>query len=237
MTPRSLFAALALLSQAPTAPAQFGLPKQPAEPNFTRTEDVVYGRRDGHALTLDVFAPKDKKPNGAAVIFCVSAGFQSSKESLDRVHALIVPEFTGRGYTVFAVMHSSLPKYSIPEIVEDMHRAVRFVKAGAKKYHIDPDKVGIAGASSGGHLSLMMGCDGRAGDPDAKDEVERQSSRVAAVACFFPPTDFPAFEKNPPKEFDPEGLFPFRELKNGKYVNIDEKRRQEIGRACSPLYC
>ena len=71
-----------------------------------------------------------------------------------------------------------------------MNRAVRFIRYHAKDYTIDPDRIGITGGSAGGHLSLMQGTAGDAGDPKAKDPVDRTSSRVQAVACFFPPTDF-----------------------------------------------
>ncbi len=233
MPARYLFAIIAAFSF--TMPA-FAQQNAKADADCTRLEDVIYGRRDGHALTLDVFSPK-AKPNGAGVILCVSAGFESNKEFLDAAQQFVVPEFVKRGYVVFGVIHSSQPKYSVPEIVDDMHRAVRFIKANAKKYNVDPNRLGIAGASSGGHLSLMMGCGGKPGNPNASDPVEKESSKVAAVACFFPVTDFPAFEKNPPSGF--EELFPFREFdtKSGKYISITAERRREIGRACSPLYC
>src|SRR5205823_13512724 len=84
----------------------------------------------------------------------------------------------------------SQPRFTIPEILQDMHRATRFIRYHAKDYKIDPDRIGISGASAGGHLSLMQGMAGDLGDPNAKDPVDRVSSRVQAVACFFPPTDF-----------------------------------------------
>ena len=99
-------------------------------------------------------------------------------------------ELLKRGYTVFAVVHGSQPKYTIPEILEDMNRAVRFIRHHAKDYRIDPDRIGITGGSAGGHLSLMQGTAGDLGNKNAKDPIDRESSRVQAVACFFPPTDF-----------------------------------------------
>jgi len=157
-----------------------------AEPSFKRQEDVIYGRKPGLALTMDVFTPT-AKANGAAVIWCVSGGWFSSHES---INGGAVDEYTKRGYTVFAVVHGSQPKYAIPEVLQDMHRAVRFIRYNAKKFGIDPDRIGITGGSAGGHLSLMQGTAGKDGDPKSKDPVERESSRVQAVACFFPPTDF-----------------------------------------------
>ena len=153
---------------------------------FTRTEDVVYGRKHGMALTMDVFTPKEHA-NGAAVVWMVSGGWFSAHEA---INSGMIQEFLNRGYTVFAVVHGSQPKFTIPEVVADVNRAVRFIRFHAKDYKIDPDRLGVTGASAGGHLSLMLGTAGDAGDPNAKDPVNRVSSRVQAVACFFPPTDF-----------------------------------------------
>jgi acetyl esterase/lipase len=75
------------------------------------------------------------------------------------------------------------------EIVEDIHRAVRHVRHHAAEWDIDPDRLGISGGSSGGHLSLMMATRGGPGDPMAADPVDRESSAVQAAAVFFPVTD------------------------------------------------
>ena len=153
--------------------------------DFKRTEDVIYARKDGSALTLDVFEPEKK--NGAAVLFMVSGGFFSS-------HAAITPNFykplLNHGYTVFAVVHGSQPRFIIPEIMQDVHRATRFIRHNANRWNIDSNKFGVTGASAGGHLSLILGAQGGPGKTDAKDPVDRESSAVQAVACFFPPTDF-----------------------------------------------
>src|SRR5262249_16219372 len=98
--------------------------------------------------------------------------------------------FLDHGYTVFAVVHGSQPKFSIPEIEQDIHRAIRFIRHNAEKYGVDPDHIGISGASAGGHLSLTMAVKGTKGDSGAKNPVERESREIQCVACFFPPTDF-----------------------------------------------
>ena len=154
-------------------------------PEYTRTEDVVYGRKFGMALTLDVFRPAH--PNGHGVLFIVSGGFFSAH---DGINPGFYRPLLDRGYTVFAVVHGSQPRFIIPEIELDIHRAVRFVRHHAAEYGVDPAHLGISGASAGGHLSLMVGTRGRGGDPAAADSVDRESSAVQAVACFFPPTDF-----------------------------------------------
>ena len=155
------------------------------QPDYRRTEDVVYGRKFGTALTLDVFQPA--RTNGYGLLFMVSGGFFSSH---DAINPGILQPFLDRGYTVFAVVHGSQPKFAIPEIVQDIHRAVRFVRFRSAQYGIHPDRLGITGASAGGHLSLTLGTQGAPGKSDAKDPIDRESSAVQAVACFFPPTDF-----------------------------------------------
>jgi len=179
--PRLLPAAVLLLLVAPLF-AQ--------EVKFDRKEDVIYGRKYGLAMTMDVFTPKDadkQKANGAGVIFCVSGGWFSSKES---INVGFLTEFLKRGYVCFAVVHGSNPKFTNVEAVEDMHRSVRYIRHHAKDYNVDPDRLCITGGSAGGHLSLMMGTTGKDGDPKAKDPVDKESSKVAVVGCFFPPTDF-----------------------------------------------
>src|SRR5688572_3212028 len=212
-------------------------------PPSTRRQDVVYGRKFGVALTMDVFTPT-KAPNGAAAVFVVSGGWVSAHEFIDFAGPGFVNELSNRGYTVFAVVHGSQPKFTIPEIVSDMHRALRFIRHNAKEFGIDPDRIGIYGASAGGHLSLMQGFGGDAGDPAAKDVVDREPSRVRAVACFYPPTDFLNYGKEGNVALGRGTLsgfkapFDFHELdkKSNTFVPVtDEQKVLEIGRKISPV--
>lgn len=229
----ALFLGLALLPMAPAAKAD--------EPPYTRVEDVIYGRKFGVALTLDVFTPREKA-NGAGVIIAVSGGWFSAHEAINGNFA---KQFVERGYTVFAVVHGSQPKFTIPEVLTDMNRAVRFIRYHAGDYKVDPNRIGMMGGSAGGHLSLMQGTAGDAGDPDAKDPVERTSSRVQAVGCFFPPTDFLNYGK--PGEIalgdgilkDFRAPFDFHELDKSRRVFVpvtDVREVLEIGRKISPVY-
>jgi acetyl esterase/lipase len=245
MLSRLLLAVLAsaalVLPLAPRAGAQPD--KKPPAPaaDFTRQEDVIYGRKFGVALTMDVFTPKERA-NGRGVVFCVSGGWFSSK---DGINPGFIRPLLARGYTVFAVVHGSQPKFAIPEVLEDMHRAVRFIRAHAREYGVDPDRLGIAGGSAGGHLSLMQGTAFRPGDPKAKDPVDQQSSRVAAVGCFFPPTDFLNYGKEGEialgggtlKNF--KAPFDFHEFdpNTRSFVEVtDEAKRLAIGKKISPVY-
>ena len=210
------------------------------EPSFTRTSDVVYGRKEGVALSMDVFTPK-KDANGAAVVWVVSGGWFSSHAG---INPAAVQPFLDRGYTVFAVVHGSQPRFTIPEILLDIHRAVRFIRTNAKLYNIDPDRIGITGGSAGGHLSLMQGTAGTLGDPKAKDPVDRTSSRVQAVACFFPPTDFLNYGEKGKDAIGRGTLAAFKAPFDFKIYDpktrtleriTDEAKIVEIGRTISPI--
>ena len=150
-----------------------------------RRTEVIYGRKFGTALTLDVLQPA--KTNGFGVIWVISGGFYSDHNGINPPYCKALLD---EGYTVFAVVHGSQPRFTILEIAEGMHRAVRWIRHHAADYSVRPDRLGVTGSSAGGHLSLTLGTQGHDGDPKAKDPVDRESSRVQAVACFFPPTDF-----------------------------------------------
>ena len=149
--------------------------------------DVVYGHKDGLAMTMDIYRPAGRA-NQAAILFMVSGGWYSRWAPPEQARPLLQP-YLDAGYTVFAVRHGSSPRYAIPEAVSDVRQAVRFVRKHAARFQIDASRLGVLGMSAGGHLSLMLGTTGDDGDPDAKEELGQVSSRVAAVAALVPPTD------------------------------------------------
>jgi len=193
--------------------------------NVERISDVIYAKHDGVALTMDIFKPE--KPNGAAVVKIVSGGWNSNHKGISDG---MWPKY---GYTTFVVVHGTQPRFHIDEIVSDVQRAVRFVRANAEKYGIDPNKIGVTGSSAGGHLSLMLAVKGDSGDAKASDPIDRVSSEVSAVACFYPPTDF----LNWAKEGDSnEGVGPLnnRVPAFGPKIETPEGKAK-MGKELSPL--
>lgn len=186
------------LAQTPQPPADPGAPLSgyprkalglptPAElKTATYVRDVIYGQRDGMALTYDVFKPL--KPNGALVVNMVSAGWRSSwgppEERQARYQWLI-----DKGFTVVALHHSSAPRFQVPDAVADVRLGLRHIRLHAADYGADPARIGVWGASAGGHLSLVAGLMADDGDPAAKNPLERSGNRVRAVVAYFPPTD------------------------------------------------
>jgi acetyl esterase/lipase len=209
-------------------------------PGYTHAEDVIYGRKFGTALTMDVYRPKTGG-NGLAIVSVVSGGWFSSHDA--------VPKKTIEGgYTVFAVVHGSQPRFTMQDAVADLNRAVRFIRYHAKDYGIDPDRIGIMGGSAGGHLSLMQGLKPIPPDEKSEDPVERTSARVQAVACFFPPTDFLNYGEPDklawtttlkwlPSPFDFERLEPDnnKKLYSRHFVKVSQDEQKAIAKEMSPI--
>ena len=163
-------------------------------------DDVVFGHKDGLALTLDVVTPAENA-KGLGIVLVSSGGWHSDKSNIREHNTKRMNEehwvqgLLKGGYTLFVARHGSGPRYHVPEMVEDIRRAVRFVRLHAKEYGVDPDELGITSGSSGGHLSLMVGLTGDDGHADSEDPVERTSSRVQAIVSWFPPTDLVNWRK------------------------------------------
>lgn len=162
--------------------------------DFDVIEDVVYGHKDGLALTMDVVTPKENS-KGIGVVLVSSGGWRSGKSNVPgreiegRKHEHWMQGLLQGGYTLFVARHGSAPRYYVPEMIDDIRRSVRFARHHAAKYGVDPERLGITSGSSGGHLSLMVGLTGDDGKPEAEDPIDRESSRVQAIVAWFPPTD------------------------------------------------
>jgi hypothetical protein len=185
----ALFIALApCVIPAPGNPAR----AQTGSAEYSRQSDVIYGRKFGLALTMEVFTPA--KPNGLGVVWVVSSTGKSSREqTLQPSFERRISPLLTHGYTIFAVIHGSSPAFQVPDFVDDATRSVRFVRHRASEFGIDGQRLGVAGSSAGGLIALMIAMRGEGGNAASEDAVERMSSRVQAVGCFFPPTDLSNF--------------------------------------------
>jgi dipeptidyl aminopeptidase/acylaminoacyl peptidase len=132
------------------------------------------------------------------------------------------------------------------EIREDVNRSVRFIRANHRRFDIDPDRIGIAGASSGGLVALLVGCAPLPANPQANDPVDRVDGRVQALACFFPGTDYlnygakgKALLEMTDYRIDHRAAHDFRVWDPRgqlfeRVTNLDERRK--ILRELSPIY-
>ena len=199
-------------------------------PSVQRTDGVVYGQRGDHKLVLDVIKPSE--PNGLGLLVMVSGGWKSAKASSFK--EWMATPLLRRGFTIFAVYHVSQPEATVMEIIDDMHRAVRFVRYNASTYGVDPRRLGVTGGSAGGHLSLMLAARGHAGPSDAADPIDRESSAVQAVAIFFPVTDLLNLGKSTENAGDGGPPKNYHRAFGPQSTNLAVWK--VIGRDCSPIY-
>lgn len=223
-----------------------GAIQKKAESNGYAQSEHIYGRKDGIALTLFHIQPK-VKANGKAVIYIVSGGWVSFYNGIE-VNTFLIEQYLLKGYSVFAVLHGSAPRYAIPDALSDVKRAVRYIRYNAATFSIDPNRLGITGNSAGGHLSLMIACSDEDANPTSTDPVERVSARVQAAAVLFPPTDLlnwgaPGLNMVNAKELvkarGSYGAIDFRAW-NEKFRIYEEvsdtAARSRIAREISPIY-
>jgi acetyl esterase/lipase len=202
----------------------------------TIQNDIVYGHKDGLALTLDVVTPKENA-KGIGIVLVSSGGWRSDKSNIQEENEkrLRGEHWTQGllrgGYTLFIARHGTIGRYHVPDMVEDIRRAVRFARLHAAEYGVNPDRIGITSGSSGGHLSLMVALTGDDGQPDSPDPVARTSSRVQAVVAWFPPTDMINWNKeNGYTEIDKIRPGLLKEM-FGEVNNVEEQLR-----SISPIY-
>ena len=162
-------------------------------------KNVPYGMYSGLALLMDVHHPVTA--NGVALIVIPGSGWNSSQAydaqpltALTSSIRFFVPKLLGAGYTLFVVNHRNGPRFHYPAAVEDVERAVRYVRYNARTYSIDPDRIGVVGYSSGAHLAALLGVLNANGDAQDPDPVNRVSARVQCVVAAATPTDLEHFD-------------------------------------------
>jgi acetyl esterase/lipase len=187
---------LVCLGGAPGLAAQAGVQAQTRSEAQVRVEkNVVYGMFSGLALLMDVHRPEIA--NGHGVIFVAGSAWHSSlaynANSLKETQVSDwAPALLRAGYTVFAINHRATPRFHYPAPVDDVQRAIRFVRHHAKQFGIEPARIGAIGGSSGGHLvglAAMLNAPGISDDPDP---VNRQPATLQCVVLRAAPSDLKA---------------------------------------------
>ena len=148
--------------------------------------DLEYGKGSGRAMLLDLYLPeKGDKPLPLIIWIHGGAWKGGSKDSPSP--AL---RFTADGYAVAHVGYRLSPEAKFPAQIHDCKAAVRWLRANAAKYNLDPNKFVAWGASAGGHLVALLGTSGGVAELEGNDNSLKESSRVQAVVDWFGPTDF-----------------------------------------------
>ena len=149
---------------------------------------IEYANPAGEHLAFDLARPKNAKGPLPAVLCIHGGGFRAgNREHHDR----LCVQLAQRGYVAATVTYRLAPKHQFPAAVHDVKSAVRWLRANAAKYAIDPNRIGTTGDSAGGHLALFLGVTGDADEFDGSDgDNLDQSSRVNCVVDVYGPSDF-----------------------------------------------
>lgn len=183
----SLFPALvALLTAVCPAHSQQAKPKPPP-PGVKYEPNVVYGTGAGEPLKVDISYP-EKITSAAPCILVIHGGAWRSGAKEDLTD--LTYQLAQRGFVAATVQYRLCPKHRFPAQVEDVKCAVRFMRAEAKRYHLDPQRVGAIGFSAGAHLAMLLGVLDPADGFHGEGGHAGQSDKVRAVVGYFGPTDF-----------------------------------------------
>jgi acetyl esterase/lipase len=164
---------------------------QSAEPSKLQSgvkilRDVEYARVGDKSLRMDLYMPEDATGPLPGVVYIHGGGWRRG----DKKQQTGVP-LVAHGYVVASINHRFSQEAIFPAQIEDCKAAVRFLRANARKYFVDPDHLGVWGDSSGGHLSALTGTSGDVKELEGMvgDHLD-QSSRVQAVCVYYGPIDF-----------------------------------------------
>ena len=163
----------------------FGVVRAAGEIQFD--QGLEYSRPEGVSLQLNMARPKNAKGPLPCVLCIHGGGFRAGKrEGYDS----LIRTLAGEGYAAVTISYRLAPQHRFPAAVHDTKAAVRWLRANAGKYGIDPRRIGVTGGSAGGHLAQFLGVtgdveefEGGGGNPDV-------SSRVNCVVNVYGPSDF-----------------------------------------------
>jgi len=148
-------------------------------------EDIIYSVVDGYELKLDIAVPKYLKASAPAIVDISGGSWRVVEKSAE--DALF---YAKHGFIGVSLTHRTSDIAIFPAAVHDCKTAIRWLRAHAREYNIDLDKIGVTGFSSGGHLAALLGTSGGDSFLEGKGEYQEYSSSVQAVVDHFGPTDF-----------------------------------------------
>jgi acetyl esterase/lipase len=159
--------------------------------------DVTYCTADGVPLLMDLYTPPPLETRPAPVaVYIHGGGWQTGDKSW--ITRIVPPEIlVGRGYVVVSVNYRLAPAYHWPAQIEDVKCAIRYLRANAARYDLDPERIGVWGESAGGHLAALVGLTDAAAGFEGHGGYGDQSSQVQAVVDISGPSDFSLIEQNP----------------------------------------
>jgi len=159
--------------------------RQPTEvANAAIQRDLVYKRVNGAVLTLDLYCPEKVSGPLPVIVWIHTGGWSRGRKERCPAAALVQD-----GYAVASIDYRLTTTAPFPAQIEDCKAAVRWLRANASTYHLDPDHIGAWGHSAGGHLAALLGTSGGVRELEGTGDNMSYSSRVQAVCVVSGPGD------------------------------------------------
>jgi acetyl esterase/lipase len=169
----------ATLSAGAAEPGANGAP-------VTFTAGIEFANPDNQHLQLDLAMPGEGTGPFPTILCIHGGGFRAgTRDGYDG----LCKTLAGHGYVAATITYRLAPAYPFPAAVLDCKAAVRWLRANAAKYHVDPARIGVTGGSAGGHLAQFLGVTAGVHEFEGEGNPE-QSSTVACVVNFYGPCDF-----------------------------------------------
>ena len=165
---------------------------EPIPPGVRMEKNLTFATIGAKELRLDLFLPDKQQGKLPVVVWIFGGAWRTNNRLRQEGQAAWL---AAKGYAVAAIEYRMSSEAPFPAQVEDCKAAVRWLRANAAKYGLDPSRLAAWGESSGGHLASMLGVTGGVKDLEGSSGNLDQSSRVSAVVDFFGPTDFLQMEK------------------------------------------
>jgi acetyl esterase/lipase len=155
--------------------------------NVVFERDIEFANPDNQHLMLNMARPKEGEGPFPAVLCIHGGGFRAGNREGQNRRCLSLAE---RGFVAVTVEYRLAPQYKFPAAVFDVKEAVRWLRANAGKYKINPGRIGVTGDSAGGHLAYFLGVTAGAREFEGEGGNQEVSSAVNCVVSYYGPTDF-----------------------------------------------
>ena len=186
-------------------------------------KDIEFSKPGGESLQLNLFRPKSASAKTPAILCIHGGGFRAGKREGWDGRCKMLAE---KGFAAATVTYRLAPKHPYPAAIHDVKAAVRWLRANAATYNIDPDRIGVTGDSAGGHLAQFLGVTGGVAEFEGDGGNPGVSSRVAGVVNWYGPSDF---TKSYGKSVDAAEVLPL-------WLGGDDAKEHKKHIQASPLY-
>jgi acetyl esterase/lipase len=224
-----LFSYWLVLAAAQLMPQQRDFPKLTND-DILIHKDIVYRIANGHELKLDIAVPRDLNSPAPAIVDFPGGAWRICNKSVDDARF-----YAEHGFIGVSVEYRTSDIAVFPAAVHDCKAAIRWLRAHAEKYDINPNKIGVTGISAGGHLAALLGTSGDDIFLEGQGDDSEYSSRVQAVVDHFGPIDFLAKDDATGLGLKHMNNLPPAETPEALFLGGPVREKRELARLANPM--